>query len=555
MKNPRLPTLTTAFGEFSSVGNTERSLKIRRRPPELVVGSKVCHLAGKDSLAKGQKVRAMRVLVNGGGPAGLTFAINLAETGKAEIVVRDKRYERIDGKMVFGGPRRNQVVTLQCECLEALSMATRRKLNGEVVWGPGSRNLAIRQVEDQLLERAQDLAITLETGDSTDGVEGFDLVVGADGSKSPTRRLMGMDDVVSKGTDDALGIAFQIPEGKYPHGLPFQQVDNVLLTIAQRRYLLNASSIDRTGYLNMHLTPSEAALAVRADGQPCVFGRSPGYVGGDGAFKPQLDSPESPSGRLWKSILTGLALFGIDPRDVTSIVRIKINVSHSPRLVGKVGKAVAVLVGDAAFQTHFWPGRGMNSVLKEAAVLAYAVSNFEPTTSVQKRGRWRQNHALRKDLKHYEDFVDALRAREDPRSCAFLQSRGISRRRRPLLCRTPSIVDDLLASAERLGVDEARTSLVNGLRWPKVLGSVQHDAVRRCAAVLAGLDDDYEIKIMAASMPWPKTSGPEVLHHVGMDRVQRAHDQRRRSKRSHPKRRFRFRFGGKNSVKPSTSEK
>jgi 2-polyprenyl-6-methoxyphenol hydroxylase-like FAD-dependent oxidoreductase len=216
----------------------------------------------------------MKMLVFGAGPSCLAFAIELAQRWKEakrekptmiglHITIRDIRIEQREEDGMFinvgsrtgqmPGRRRDQVVTIQDDVLEHLSPLLKKymlKNFDECVW-PTSRNIPIREIEDQLLELAQadyfrDV-ITLEAVTDqnwNNNANSFQIIIGADGSTSKTRQeLFGVsnDDIIQYGEDTALGIAFQVPENESPHGLPFEQSVNCALTIAQRRYLLNAS--------------------------------------------------------------------------------------------------------------------------------------------------------------------------------------------------------------------------------------------------------------------------------------------------------------------------
>jgi 2-polyprenyl-6-methoxyphenol hydroxylase-like FAD-dependent oxidoreductase len=224
----------------------------------------------------------LQMLVIGAGPSGLAFAIELAQRWKEakkekpnminlHITIRDIRIEKCkeDGMYInvgsrtgqMPGRRRDQVVTIQEDVLAHLSPLLKKymlKNFDECVW-PTSRNIPIREIEDQLLTLAQTVyfrdVITFEAVTKknwNENANSFQIIVGADGSTSKTRQeLFGVknDDIIQYGEDTALGIAFQVPENESPHGLPFEQSVNCALTIAQRRYLLNASKVSSYTFL------------------------------------------------------------------------------------------------------------------------------------------------------------------------------------------------------------------------------------------------------------------------------------------------------------------
>ena len=72
------------------------------------------------------------------------------------------------------------------------------------------------------------------------------------------------------------------------------------------------------------------------------------------------------------------------------------------------------LVGDAAFQTHFWPGRGLNSAFKEVAMLAWCL-----TAKFALNNRLKRNEIIHLD--YFQAFMQSLRKREHRfRSLIFL---------------------------------------------------------------------------------------------------------------------------------------
>ena len=101
-------------------------------------------------------------------------------------------------------------------------------------------------------------------------------------------------------------------------------------------------------------------------------------------FKPYADYMNNlgseESRRLWSVCLDGLKLFGLTEEHVTnvaSVVGIRLPVRYAKkRSYSSWTMSVGVFwVGDAAFQTHFWPGRGLNSACKEVAILALCLAS------------------------------------------------------------------------------------------------------------------------------------------------------------------------------------
>lgn len=463
-----------------------------------------------------------------------------------------------------------------CSCLEKAlpSCYTTTRLHSvleninESVWpcsreGSGSRNIPIMEVEDRLVERAQmdDLTPSLllqpifqELQDS-DLNDAFDILVGADGPGSWLRKTYFENTQVGElkevGRDVALGIAFEIPHGQCQYGLPLPQWCNVMRTIAQRRFLLNASSVARTGFLNMLLSHEEYEVAVRMDGLPCIFGKSPGFmrnVAGllppgveDGAaFKPQADCLDAMykgleinlhmvSVRLWLSILIGLRMFGIKPQHVTSIVRIQLPVQYFDQVVNQVSRnKLAILVGDAAFQTHFWPGRGMNSVIKEAALLGRVLCKV-----VERGDSFLARNAH--ELSLYQGYVYRLRVAEhNDRSLLFTcYKRG---NRRNLNANTL----DVLQKEAMRGIDQQDCIHKHAM----ALLTSEKQSLERLSARLPGTHEpiteqdsfdnfvkglvggsaieQFELSLMSKAGSWPPTRMDEVLPSTELEGISKS---------------------------------
>ena len=489
-------------------------------------------LPSGEMVTYGYPAGRLKVIIVGGGPTALASAIALAEkgAGKVEVHMYERRWVQTqapDGRIIIDYPptarRRDQVVTLQDSVVTLLSKASYQALfagRPERVW-PGSANIQIRKVEDRFLKRVQDAefqgvihlhpeALTRET---LYKVGDFHVLLGADGAASWVRKSYFHGYENERGRSYALGLAFDRPAG-----LPWSQPLNVFLTLGQTRYLLNASDHDGRGYLNMQLTEEEWHKMVSIDGEPIHFGRPGCLRKRDGSlpdgFQPHnvFAPSENRDSPLWTAIADGLKLFGFKEDEVINVVRIPIVVQAvregtqylplEDMSTVKRPRALTAIAGDAAMTVHFWPGRGLNSGIKEglafADELAIALAN----------GRFIGMPI--EALKAYNDFILKLQDREhDKRSIPILNQSGSPEMLGWLLERASSVPDNvaiewligaMVQIAERL---EQR----HDWAFPAVT-----NVEPQLRIVLRQLDPTT-LKEMAVSFPWPtrEMAGAEVL--------------------------------------------
>ena len=247
----------------------------------------------------------------------------------------------------------------------------------------------------------------------------FDVLVGADGSNSFVRRYCNIQ-MISEGLEYACGVAYNIPKEVAPADEPLHQALNCILTVSQTRYLVNSSN-SRRGYLNIRLIQSEydelreRLLTFQSRNEAIDL----------------MDYDKCPQSPVWSIIRQGLDFFRIAPKFVFRVVPIEINVRHASIVVREMRyeveepstevdkkpkkhqykTALAFLVGDAALNVHFWPGRGMNSGMKGAMALARNIVRSclmkDAPYTIQPRKPLRFL-----DFLDYEGFMARLRARE-----------------------------------------------------------------------------------------------------------------------------------------------
>jgi hypothetical protein len=222
--------------------------------------------------------------------------------------------------------------------------------------------------------------------------------------------------MVNEGVEYACGVAYNIPDGVAPEDEPLHQALNCILTVSQTRYLVNSLTSHR-GYLNIRLIQSEydELLECVRVFQSCRESLD------------LSDTNKCPQSPVWRIIRSGLELFKIPSKYVCRVEPIEINIRHASIVVRelhfeinqhgqstkdseekKYKTALAFLVGDAAMNTHFWPGRGMNNGMKAAIALARNIlRSCTSNNSIQ-------IHTPLKFLNFldYESFMARLRALE-----------------------------------------------------------------------------------------------------------------------------------------------
>lgn len=196
----------------------------------------------------GAPADVLRVIVTGGGPVGLSFALLLQDLigPRVDITVYDGRWTRAGGQVVWKRPdegniRRQQVVTIQSRQYLRLPLEVQERLftpgNYSEMWpkGPdsiddfGPRNVRIAYVEDQLLAIANDkpdhIQLVPETFDpaaARDDVMTRHVLAICEGSRSRTLkyfadRFGAGDPSIRQNTEQLKPFLHSLPQGRTLH--------------------------------------------------------------------------------------------------------------------------------------------------------------------------------------------------------------------------------------------------------------------------------------------------------------------------------------------------
>ena len=280
--------------------------------------------------------------------------------------------------------------------------------------------------------------------------------------------------------------------------------------------ILFSLKISRSGYLNVQLSHDEMrhVLTQQETPETCTWA-NPGYLNIVGkTFKPYYDfknnSGEDESRRLWQVVLDGLKLFGIKVEHVINIVGIPLPIRYSKNIVFELNDVTGgfkdrwgFLVGDAAFQTHFWPGRGLNSAFKEVVMLAWCLTD-----------KFAANNRLRRTdrihINYFKNYMDVLREREHRfRSLVFLCGN--------------SMIKHVNNAVKQQEIDESIKIIID-----RIVDSRNIFIRRRNGVIPANRDlsdnfkeaDIYKlllelkifsINVMANTGSWPQAPGEEIL--------------------------------------------
>ena len=394
----------------------------------------------------------LKVLISGGGPIGLSFALLLEELmgDSVAITLYDARWQKSQSTVIWRAneslsARRQQVITLQSRHYLEYSKEIRERIFQKEayseVWPEGQdsirghppRNIRIAHLEDILLEVANEKSSTINlvprpfhANKMQKELKDHHILAICEGGNSRTREhfidKFGQADTAMYSIngqhvqDTILGLKVKSE---------LSDPMSMLLTIAQNRFLLNTLNGD--GFLNIRLSDEETQEAVGMDmsrhevhlkrciqSEPCLMEVSKQssehfYCATHSTvFLPAL-LKVSP---LWARIQEGLKLFKIKPENLTAITTFKLDLVHRPRFssmiypnTAKQSGTFAFLLGDAANAIHFWSGRGLNHGIASAVSLSQCINE-----------KWQSKPFSDADFTQHEGNMSMLQYRHKTRA-------------------------------------------------------------------------------------------------------------------------------------------
>lgn len=403
------------------------------------------------TVIKSRQKKVLNVIISGGGPIGLSFALLLERLmgERVKISVYDGRWVKKNTQIVWrsgesGNSRRQQVVTLQSRQYLQYPKDIRNKIFKEekysTMWPEGPDcikgyppyNVRIEHIENTLLEIANEKQKNIKliphwfkAKEQHEDLIDHQILAICEGGNSRTRDFFidrfgeankSMYSLNGEHLQDVtLGIRVK-SELSNPMSL--------LLNVVQNRFLLN--TLDGDGFLNMRLADDEVKNVVGIDpnnpkdglktciqSQPCLMETTPesddlSCLRHGTIFFPSLLEKRSP---LWIRIQEGLKLFGVKPENLSAVTTFQLSIVQRPRFTTQLypttqqtSGTFGFLLGDAANAIHFWSGRGLNNGISSAVSLARCLNE-----------KWRGNLLREADFTRHEGIMSMLQYRHQNR--------------------------------------------------------------------------------------------------------------------------------------------
>ncbi|MCK5901822.1 MAG: FHA domain-containing protein [Cocleimonas sp.] len=392
----------------------------------------------------------LKVIVSGGGPVGLSFALLLNQMmgNTVSIIIYDGRWTEKEGQVVWktaeaGNSRRQQVVTIQSRQYLKYPQAVQDRIfqkeaysemwpeSADSINGYGPRNVRISHIENCLLEIANEqkdniklIPARFNAKEQRDEIEQHHVLAICEGGGSRSREFF-IDQFgkESKSMYSLNGEHLQDVVLGLRVKSELSDPMSILLTVTQNRFLLN--SLRGNGFLNMRLTDEEVKEVVGIDlssqelklkvciqAQPCLMECSDkptnfGCATHGTLFLPALLK----SSPLWLRIQEGLKLFNVKPENLTAVTAFRLDMVQRPRFTVQLYPSTpktlgtfGCLLGDAANAIHFWSGRGLNNGIATAVSLARCLKQ-----------QWRGRSFREADFTRHEGLVSMLQYRHKSR--------------------------------------------------------------------------------------------------------------------------------------------
>ncbi|KAL0051564.1 hypothetical protein WJX82_009947 [Trebouxia sp. C0006] len=338
------------------------------------------------------------VHVDGADSAGLALAIRLAENMSAscrsKIYVWDGRLRRLGlrgrrlGLIATAAPAASsQIVTLQNDILSASlspnAQAAVFAQSKERHW-QHAVNTSIAKVEQALLRHAQSPALSqhiefklcdlaedmLHAIASKPNV----VIVGATGSQSAVRSLLvpAREPQIQQDIAHSVEVGYEMT-AELKSCLKDYATTSHVFTMGQRVFLHSYDCQEGTGSISIRVTKDEFdALGHFGTASGSL---APNVTTVDGQDK-QLPPMQSLAVKSLSHLIdSALHVYGVPPTSVRQTVGVSCSAWQAPVVaqklhVGNKDTPAVLLIGDAAMQVEFWPGRGINTALASAHLAA-----------------------------------------------------------------------------------------------------------------------------------------------------------------------------------------
>ncbi|KAL0030855.1 hypothetical protein WJX77_009908 [Trebouxia sp. C0004] len=245
-------------------------------------------------------------------------------------------------------------------------------------------NTSIAKVEQALLRYAQSPALSQHINFKLYDLAGDMLhtiaskpnvvIVGATGSRSAVRSLLVPAQEPQTQQDIAHGVEIGYKmTAELKLCLKDYAATSLVITVGQRVFLHNYDCQEGTGSISIRVTKGEFDALEHCDTASGSLSPNSTMIDGQDKQLPPMQSLAAKS--LSHLIDSALHVYGVPPTSVRQTVGVSCSAWQAPVVaqelhMGTNDTAVILLIGDAAMQVEFWPGRGINTALASAHLAA-----------------------------------------------------------------------------------------------------------------------------------------------------------------------------------------